>query len=418
MMARVLTPLFCLFSILNLTVEGRDTLRISIPQADSMFLRNNFRLLASMLDIDAQKARILQARLYPNPILTADFNAYDPENEKLFHVNRTGQKIIQLEQLIILGGKRRAEIDLAKTNAAIAELAFQEMIRQLRFELHASLHSLNQQLFLIRKFNTQLSLLDTILTAYETQAKRGNIPLRDVVRLKGIYLHINNDRAESLKLFFEEMNDVQTILQTDAVIVPVIGDTELDEVIRDAVYQELEDLAFLHRPDYLLSVQNTTASQQYLNVQKRLATPDVNLIGSYDQRGGAFVNQINIGVAMPLPVWNRNQGNIRASRYYHQQAEFFEQDIRQQIRIQLQNNLAMYHQAVQEYRRAVALYDEDFEITLKGVSDNFQKRNVSLLEFVDFFESYNNALEEIVRIKIQLAVSAELLNFTIGRQIF
>jgi cobalt-zinc-cadmium efflux system outer membrane protein len=52
------------------------------------------------------------------------------------------------------------------------------------------------------------------------------------------------------------------------------------------------------------------------------------------------------------------------------------------------------------------------------MSDNFLKQNISVLEFVDFFEAYNNSLAEIARIKIQLAESAELLNLTIGKEVF
>ena len=64
------------------------------------------------------------------------------------------------------------------------------------------------------------------------------------------------------------------------------------------------------------------------------------------------------------------------------------------------------------------LYDEDFEITLKGMTENFQKGNVSLIEFVDFFESYNNALSEISRIKMQLATSAEQIKLSTGKELF
>ena len=80
-----------------------DTLAISIKQADKIFLAANFQLMASAMNIEAQKAQEIQAQLFPNPVLTADFNAIDPENNQIFHVGSGGQKSLQIEQLILLG---------------------------------------------------------------------------------------------------------------------------------------------------------------------------------------------------------------------------------------------------------------------------------------------------------------------------
>jgi cobalt-zinc-cadmium efflux system outer membrane protein len=84
--------------------NAQDTLHINLQTADSLFLKNNFYLLASSMNIEAQKAQIIQAKVYPNPVFTADLNAYDPQNNKIFHIGQTGEKSFQFEQLILLGG--------------------------------------------------------------------------------------------------------------------------------------------------------------------------------------------------------------------------------------------------------------------------------------------------------------------------
>src|SRR5258706_3083422 len=117
---------------------GQDTLTLSLPQADSIFLHNNLYLLSQQYNIDASEALILQAQAYPNPIFTAEFNSIDRENSELFHVDKTGQKAFALEQLIILGGKRRTEIDIAKQNSLLAQSEFTDLLRNLRLELHNS----------------------------------------------------------------------------------------------------------------------------------------------------------------------------------------------------------------------------------------------------------------------------------------
>lgn len=52
------------------------------------------------------------------------------------------------------------------------------------------------------------------------------------------------------------------------------------------------------------------------------------------------------------------------------------------------------------------------------MSLNFQKRNVSIIEFIDFFESYNDVLAELMRIKTQLVISAEQINLLTGKDIY
>lgn len=416
--ANALRLLFVCLGFSSQYLRAADTLRVNIKQADSLFLANNFSLLASAMNIDAQKAQIIQARLYPNPVFTADLNAYDPENKKAFHVNNSGQKFFQLEQLILLGGKRKSQIDLAKTNVKISELEFQQLVSQLKFQLHSSLYFLGQQYVLISKYDKQLNLLDTILSAYDVQAKKGNIALKDVVRLKGFYLNLNNERAEILKNYFEELSKVQTILQVNQIVYPIVSDKDFTAFIKPVNLDDLTNTALQNRADYLITQQDKVFAEQYLRYQRRLAVPDINVFSSFDQRSGAFQNQVNVGVSMPLPVWNRNQGNIKTATYQIKQQEYEAESIKSKLLADVFNYYYLYNQSVIEYQKTEKLYNEDFEISFRGISENFRKGNVSILEFVDFFEAYNNALTEISRVKVQLNTSAEQLNLTTGKDIF
>lgn len=407
-----------IFIFLTFIARAQDTLKVNLQIADSLFLKNNFYLLASSMNIEAQKAQVIQAKVYPNPVFTTDFNVYDPENNKVIHIGKTGQKVFQLEQLIVLGGKRKSEIEMAKTNSQIAELEFQQLLRQLRFRLHSDLFSIGQMDGLLQRYNEQLVLLETLLSAYETQAQKGNIPLKEVVRLKGAYLKLNNDRAEVLKSYFETQSSIQTLLQTSSMVAFEFSKSDIEKYIQLKVWDELKTEAFTSRPELLIIGQNKTLAEQYLKYQKQLAIPDMNVFTSYDQRSGAFNNQINAGFSIPLPLWNKNKGNIKTAQYKIRQEEYNLQAMKNEIISELQNAFMLYNQTVSEYQKATLLYNDDFEITVKGMSDNFQKRNVNIVEFIDFFEAYNEVLNELTRIKTQLVHSAEQINFLIGKDIF
>ena len=411
--------LFFLLSLVSLSGFSQiDTLTLTIKQADNMFLTANFYLMASAMNIEAQKAQEIQAKLYPNPVLTADFNAIDPENNRVFHLGSGGQQSFQLEQLIILGGKRKSQIDLAKTSTEMAGLALQDLIRQLKFQLRTSLFLINQKQLLISKYDKQLSLVDEIVCAYEIQIPKGNIPLKDLVRLKGVYLNLSNERAAIYSDYFDQMTKVQTLLQTKNIVKPIIFDTDIKSMAIPLNINDLFQEAIQNRPDLLMSQKNLVFAQQYFNLQQKLAKPNITLFASYDQRGGAFQNQFNVGFAIPLMFRDKNQGNIKSAQALSQQRNFEYEGYKSQVIAEVNGSYLQYQQTIKEYIKNSKLYNDDFEITLKGITDNFQKGNVSVLEFVDFFESYNNALSEMARTKIQLATSIEQLKLSTGKEQF
>ncbi|AEA42110.1 TolC family protein [Fluviicola taffensis] len=409
-----------LFLILlgSLKLFAQDTIHLSIRKADSLFQSKNYYLLAASMNIEAQRAQIIQAKVYPNPIFTADINAYDPENNKAFHVGRTGQKLFQLEQLILLGGKRKSEIEIAKTNAGIAELEFQQLVRELKFRLHSDLYTIGQQDFLLKKYNKQLNFLDTLLKSYETQAQKGNIPLKEVVRLRGAYIQLNNDRAELYQQYIQTQTDLQILLQSNSIILPDTAESNLNQYLIPSSVSDIQSTALENLPELLVIKQNKVLAEQYLKYQKRMAIPDINVFAAYDQRSGAFNNQVNAGISIPLPVWNRNRGNIKTSQFQLKEAEYTLLAKENEIISRINNSYAYYVQTVSEYQKSTELYNDDFEKTVDGINLNFQKRNVSIIEFIDFFESYNDVLSELVRIKTQLVISAEQINLLTGKDIY
>src|SRR5690606_38655187 len=78
------------------------------------------------------------------------------------------------------------------------------------------------------------------------------------------------------------------------------------------------------RPDLKLASEAEALALFTVRLQKKLAIPDMALNSSYDQRSGAFVNQVNVGISIPLPLWNRNRGNIKAAQYEMQSADVYQ----------------------------------------------------------------------------------------------
>lgn len=71
-----------------------DTLQLTVPKAEEIFLQKNLSLLANQYNVDINKALVQQAKVWDNPVLNTDQNIYDG---KFFrHTTTDGQQFGQL----------------------------------------------------------------------------------------------------------------------------------------------------------------------------------------------------------------------------------------------------------------------------------------------------------------------------------
>jgi cobalt-zinc-cadmium efflux system outer membrane protein len=391
---------------------------ITLDEAEKLFLKSNLMLLAQQYNISAKQALVIQARAYPNPTFNADFNVIDPQNKKTFHVDSSGQKAFQVEQLIVLGGKRKMEIDIAKQNKILAESEFAELLRNLKVQLHRNFYSINEHKIVIENYVKQLNILDTIIDAYKVQVNKGNLPLKDIIRLKSVYIKINNNKSELSSNYNEEQKNIKLLLQINQDIVPIIDESNYKSYTDLKALNDLQTMALSNRPDLKIADETAIIAALNLKLQKRQSIPDIAINGSYDQRGGAFRNQINAGITMPLPILNTNRGNIKAAEYDKKAMDLYVQEKRLEVELDIQQAWQNMQRSIIEYNKVNTMFNDEFKQVNKGVNDNFFKNNISILEFVDFVEAYNESLAEFERIKTQLAVSAAEINFVTATKVY
>jgi len=396
-----------------------DTLRLSLEDAEARFLKNNLMILAEQYSVEAQSALVVQARLWANPRLTAEMNAYNPQNNEYFDVGKQGQKAFAIEQLIYLGGKRKNQIALARQNAELASFELEDLLRNLKLQLRESFYSIYYDQQTLRRYTHQLELLSSIIAAYQIQSDKGNIPLKEVLRLKAVYYRLNNDKTTLINNILDEQSTLKVLLREENFVEPVPAEGFFEKYAPGAYTEnELTAQALTSRPDYKIAQGEVRYAELNHRLQRSMAVPDVTLGGAYDQRGGAFVNQVGVTVGIDLPVLNRNQGNIKSSQYALQRTTSERDNKKLEITSQVQSALQKLIRVEEEFRTIDESFTRDFESLNDGVIKNFQKRNVSLLEFVDFFESYNESLQALNELRKARLRSYEELNNTVGTELF
>src|ERR1700742_2710842 len=112
-----------------------DTMRLSLPEAEKMFLDSNLQLLAQRYNIDANKALVIQARLWPNPNFSIGHTLYSAQLHQFFPTGANDETTIQLDQEILLAGKRNKQIKLAQANVELTQNQFFDLLRTLKYTL-------------------------------------------------------------------------------------------------------------------------------------------------------------------------------------------------------------------------------------------------------------------------------------------
>ncbi|WP_289659352.1 TolC family protein [Flavobacterium panacagri] len=407
-----------LFALLNQAAIAQKS--VTLQDCESQFLKKNLFLLASQYNIDASKALTIQARIWDNPTLSAELNAYNPERDKFFDIGKEGQKVFAIEQLIYLGGKKRNEVKLAQTNEKLAELQFNDLLRTLKLQLRKSFYTVYYNTKNLENTDKQLVHIENLINSYSIQAQKGNIPLKDVVRLQSLYLNFKNERLEVINNNIEEQANLKLLLNETENVIPVVSKDDSNKYLKviDFDLKSFEEQAIANRPDYLAKQKEIDANELNVKLQKSLSIPDITLGANYDQRSGAFNNEANLTVGIPLPLWNQNKGNIKYAKTVLEQSKIEKQNFELQLKTEITSAWTKWDESRQNYVVIKPTVNADFEAVYNGMLTNFQKRNVSLLEFTDFMESYNQAIIQLNELKKKVVIAGEELNSTINKDLF
>jgi cobalt-zinc-cadmium efflux system outer membrane protein len=407
-----------LLASFNQAVLAQKT--VTLQDCESQFLKKNLFLLASQYNIDASKALTIQARIWDNPTISAELNAYNPERDKFFDIGKDGQKVFAVEQLIYLGGKKRNEVKLAQANEKLAELQFNDLLRTLKLQLRKSFYTVYYKTKNLENTDKQLAHIENLINSYSIQAQKGNIPLKDVVRLQSLYLNFKNERLEVINNNIEEQANLKLLLNETENVVPLVSKDDSNKYLKiiDFDLKSFEEQAIANRPDYLAKQKEIDANELNVKWQKSLSVPDVTLGANYDQRSGAFNNEANLTVGIPLPLWNKNKGNIKYAQTILEQSKIEKQNFELQMQTEITSAWTKWDESRQNYAVIKPTVNSDFEAVYNGMLTNFQKRNVSLLEFTDFMESYNQAIIQLNELKKKVVIAGEELNSTINKDLF
>jgi cobalt-zinc-cadmium efflux system outer membrane protein len=396
-----------------------DTLQLTLKEAEKIFFDKNLSLLAQQYHVQADKALIEQAKLWDNPVLNTDQNVY--VNHKWFEhtVNSNGsyngQVYVQIAQLIKTANKRGKLIQLAKTNAAISEWQFKDVMRNLKYQLRKDFFTIDQLLETQRLYQTALEQINTLLNGMKEQYKLGNIAQKDLLRIQALQIATQQQAVENERGLSDVQAELKTLLQiSDNVqIIPVMAAIKVNQYPVINV-QELTTTAKNNNPSYQLEQLQLQYQKQNLSYQKSLAIPDVTLAPNYDRNSNYAINYTGLGISLPLPVFNRNQGNIKNAQWQMKEQEVNTAAAAVQLENEVFNAYQKWRSVLQLVNTDHASFQTSYGKLYNNILESYKQRQISLVEFIDYFNTYKEVRENELELKRNLLLTQEEINYQTG----
>ncbi|WP_374948351.1 TolC family protein [Mucilaginibacter sp.] len=390
-----------------------DTLQISFKDAEKAFLDKNLDLLASKYNVDASKALIQQAKLWDNPIISTDQNITDANKKFFDHSNGNGQVFVQISQLIKTAGKRGKQIQIANDGVNIQQAQFNDLLRNLHYNLLLDFSQLANLIEQRKVYQLEIASSTNMVNAIQKSYEVGNNSLKDVIRLKALNFGLKNDLVEIDRQINDLQAELKTLLATSQTqfIAPLITFNNVDAPLDAAA---LAQQAKASRGDYLANKYLLDQNVHSIALQKAMAVPDVTIGSAFDQHSSYANNYVGLQISLPLPLFNRNQGNIKNAKLVAQSQEYAVKS----NEVQLTNDV---YSAVDQYRLSQQMLNTDqtdfankYDQLFRSMQKSFQMKQVSLPEFVDFFDSYRETKLKILQQQLNLQKAIADLNFAVG----
>ncbi|OPB91073.1 transporter [Elizabethkingia miricola] len=392
---------------------------MTIEECEEAFRKNNLELLAQQYNINLADADIIQAKIWDLPEVTFQANAYNPEGKKFFDIGRSKNATIQ--QLIYLGGKKKNEIEFAKSNKELAQLQFSQLLADLRSQMRETYYALYFEEKKLQSVDIQLRYMNDLLEAYRIQTQKGNTSLKDEVRLQSVVINLNNDKVTINNNILQQQQSMKVLTGINDTMLTGFADEEANKLMAMQplmTVDEIKQKALDNNADYLFSLKTIDNNKTFLKWQKSLNVPDINVGGAWSQNGGTYNNEIDFTIGIPIPLWKKNKGNVVRAQVQIEQSQKTVEMKKQQLETQLDMAYQTWQNQYQQYFALKPQDMDNLEVVYQGILKNFRKGNVSLIEFTDFTDSYRQTILQLYEMKKQIMISAEEINHLTQSKIF
>lgn len=281
---------------------GSLTLDAAIQRA----LNNSPRLKSSDTAKLSSRGAYTQAGLLPNPELSVD--AEDVGGDGPYKNFDSAQVTYGVSQLIELGGKRDARTAYAERGVDLADHDYQaarlDLIKDITHAFTEAVAAGEQ----VKLAQEQKELAEDVL---QTVTRRVNAAREPLIQKSKANVAFATSRIvlEKAQRDYSSAKKVLANLMNEDIAVNALDTSAFYNVTIPVTVADVRQ-ALSHNPDIARWKPAIARQEAALDLEKANAIPDPRLTAGFRQYRETDNNAFVVGLSIPIPVFNQNEGNI------------------------------------------------------------------------------------------------------------
>ena len=352
--------------------------KISLEEALKIAIEKNPQLQSTRDQIDVAVGSLRQSKIYPNPVLGLLAEEV-PSNE--VGLNQS-QNLVSITQPIITGGKRGLGIKVSEKSKEKDEFERDAVLLAVIADTKKAFYKVvaDQEGYAIAKKVEEIAK-----GIYESEKARfdaGEVAITNVLRAEVEFSKARNLVSNAEGNLQNSIKELQTVMGIPEEIID--GSTgKLLSRPAELSLPELELKMNNNQPFLKASKKNIEIAETQLSLEKRQVIPDINLSAGYKRLTQENVDTVQMGVEIPAPFFNRNQGNIQKGKALSRKAKSENLSVYNDLLFQLKKNFNSYNV---ERKRVIEYGDKILpkaEESLKLITRGYKEGEFDYIDLLD-----------------------------------
>jgi cobalt-zinc-cadmium efflux system outer membrane protein len=369
---------------------------LTIDEAVRQALDHNLTIVAERYSVPVAQARIVAAQLRPNPVLTVTGMLPD---STVFQENISPREAFVRGDVILEGGgKRERRIEVAEAAKSVVDVQLLNTMRTVVLDVQSAFVDVvlaEENVALARESR---NALDALVQVNTERVRTGDLSQVELTRSRLAALQFQNDvRQQEARLAVARHRLGNLLGRQDGAAIRVSGDLRSDRSPLDL--EAIKRLAAERRPDLVALRRDQARSTAEVRLQIAQGKIDYTLSGEFHHQEQATPanqnagNLYGISLSMPLPIFNRNQGEIARARQEEQQGTARVRALEAQITTEVQSAFETYTAA----RDVVTTIESEMLEQARDVRStteySYRRGEASFIELLDAVRAFNDTMQ-------------------------
>jgi len=310
---------------------------LSLPEALAAAFAQNPELAAAGREVGVAEGERRQAGLLPNPELS--WEAEDTRRD-------TRTTTVTLSQPFELGGKRGARVAVATTGQAIAQLELERQRNGLRADVVQAFHTALRAQTALELAQQSQALTERGLRVVQGRVTAGQASPVEATRAQ---VQLAQAQSEVGRAASQRSVAYQALARLTGSPLATFDHLQAAKLspgaapTAEALLDKVEQTA-----EWRLAAAQVERGEASLGSEKAQRIPDltVSLGSQYSREDRERVNVV--GLSMPLPLFDRNQGNVLVAARRADQARDLRNAVELRLRSETRSALSQWATAMQE----------------------------------------------------------------------